>query len=153
MKCPICYYQDTKVVDSRAATDGLSIRRRRECLECGFRFSTYEEVEILDLMIVKRDGKKESYDREKMTKGMKKALEKRSITDDKFKKLVHSVERDIQRLKKNEVTTKQIGQVIMKHLKKVDQVAYIRFASVYESFKDAQEFRRELNKLINNKNK
>ena len=88
MKCPICYYQDTKVVDSRAATDGLSIRRRRECLKCGFRFSTYEEIEILDLMIVKRDGGKESYNRDKLMKGLKKALEKRSITEDKFKKLI-----------------------------------------------------------------
>jgi len=148
MKCPICYYLDTKVVDSRAATDGLSIRRRRECLKCGFRFSTYEEVEILDLMIVKRDGKKETYDREKMVRGLKKALEKRSITEDRFKKLVHSIERDLQALRKNEVTASNVGQIVMKHLRKTDQVAYIRFASVYESFKDAREFRKELNKLI-----
>lgn len=153
MKCPICYFPDTKVVDSRAATDGLSIRRRRECLKCGFRFSTYEEIEILELMVVKRNGAKESYDREKMVKGLKKSLEKRPITDDKFKILVHSIERDIQRLKKNEVTSSQIGQIIMKHLKKADQIAYIRFASVYESFKDAQEFRKEINKLLKNKKK
>jgi len=151
MKCPICYHQDTKVIDSRVATDGLSVRRRRECLKCNFRFSTYEEIEILDLMIVKRDGKKESYSREKLMSGLKKSLEKRPITDDKFKKLIHSIERDLQRIRKNEVTSSQVGQIIMKHLKKVDQVAYIRFASVYESFKDAQEFRRELNKLIKNK--
>ncbi|MDD5072147.1 MAG: transcriptional regulator NrdR [Patescibacteria group bacterium] len=148
MKCPVCYYLDTKVIDSRVATDGLSIRRRRECLKCGFRFSTYEEMEILDLMIVKRDGRKESYDREKVTRGLKKALEKRSVTDDKFKKLIHSIERDIQVLKKSEITSSQVGQIIMRHLKKVDQVAYIRFASVYESFKDAQTFRKELNKLL-----
>lgn len=147
MKCPVCYYQDTKVVDSRSASDGLSIRRRRECLKCGFRFSTYEEIELLDLMIVKRDGRKESYDREKMVRGLKKALEKRPVTDDKFKKLLHSIERDLQVLKKNEITTNQIGQIIMKHLKKADQVAYIRFASVYQDFKDAQEFKKELNKL------
>ena len=153
MKCPICYYLDTKVVDSRAATDGLSIRRRRECLKCGFRFSTYEEIEILDLMIVKRDGGKESYNRDKLTKGLNKALEKRPITEDKFKKLVHSIERDLQRLRKNEITSSQVGQIIMKYLKKVDQVAYIRFASVYESFKDAHEFRRELNKLLKVKKK
>ena len=153
MKCPVCYYLDTKVIDSRAATDGLSIRRRRECLKCGFRFSTYEEMEILDLMIVKRDGRKETYDREKVVKGLKKALEKRSITDDQFKKLIHSIERDIQVLRKSEITTSQVGQIIMRHLKKVDQVAYIRFASVYESFKDAQTFRRELNKLLDNRKK
>jgi len=153
MKCPICYYPDTKVVDSRAASDGMSIRRRRECLKCGFRYSTYEEIEILDLMIVKRDGRKESYNREKMTSGLKKALEKRSITEDKFKKLIHAIERDLQKLKKNEITSSQIGNIIMKHLKKTDQVAYIRFASVYEDFKDANEFRRELNKLIKKKRK
>jgi transcriptional repressor NrdR len=153
MKCPICYFLDTKVVDSRAATDGLSIRRRRECLKCGFRFSTYEEMEILELMVVKRDGNKESYDREKLIKGLRRSLEKRPITEDKFKKLIHSIERDIQRIRKNEVTASQIGQFIMKHLKKVDQIAYIRFASVYESFKDAQEFKREINKLLKNKKK
>jgi transcriptional repressor NrdR len=151
MKCPVCYYNDTKVVDSRAATDGLCIRRRRECLKCGFRFSTFEEIEILDLMVVKRDGRKESYSRDKLIRGLRKALEKRAITDDKFKQLVHSIERDLQVLKKNEVTANQIGQIIMKHLKKADQVAYIRFASVYEDFKDAQEFRKELNKLLKKK--
>jgi transcriptional repressor NrdR len=155
MKCPICYYPDTKVIDSRTAGDGLSIRRRRECLKCGFRFSTYEEIEILDLVIVKRDGHKENYSRDKMVKGLKKALEKRPITKDKFKKLVHLIERDLQKLKKAEVTSNKVGEVIMRQLKKVDKVAYIRFASVYESFKDAQTFRRELNKLLktnNNKN-
>ncbi len=151
MKCPVCYYQDTKVIDSRVASDGLSIRRRRECLKCGFRFSTYEEVEILDLAIVKRDGRKESYSREKLIKGLRKALEKRPITDDNFKKLVNSIERDLQAMRKSEITSSQVGQVLMKHLKRVDQVAYIRFASVYESFKDAQTFRRELNKLLGNK--
>jgi len=105
------------------------------------------------LVIVKRDGKKESYNREKIIRGLKKALEKRSITEDKFKKLVHCIERDLQRMKKNEVEASEIGKIIMEHLKKIDQVAYIRFASVYESFEDAQEFRRELNKLIQNKKK
>lgn len=151
MKCPICYHDDTKVIDSRVATDGLSIRRRRECLKCEFRFSTYEEIEILDLVIVKRDGRREAYSREKLTSGLKKALEKRAITEDKFKKLIHSIERDLQRLQKPEITSLQIGQIVMKGLKKFDQVAYIRYASVYESFKDANEFRKELNKLIKDK--
>ncbi len=151
MKCPICYHDDTKVVDSRAATDGLSIRRRRECLKCSFRFSTYEEVEILDLMIVKRDGRRESYNREKLVSGLKKSLEKRSITEDKFKRLVHAIERELQKLRKNEITSRQVGQIAMRQLKKVDQVAYIRYASVYEQFKDANEFRKELNKLIKTK--
>lgn len=151
MKCPVCYYQDTKVVDSRVASDGLSIRRRRECLKCSFRFSTYEELEILELTIVKNNGRKEAYSRDKLIKGLRRALEKRPITEDNFKKLIHSIERDLQILKKSEITSNQIGQLVMKHLKKVDQVAYIRFASVYESFKDANTFKRELNKLLKTK--
>ena len=148
MKCPICYFEDTKVVDSRVAIDGLSIRRRRECLKCGFRFSTYEEIELLDLMVVKRDGRRESYNREKLATGLKKAFEKRPITEDSFKKLVHAIERDLQKLRQAEVTSRQVGQIAMRHLKKADQVAYIRYASVYESFKNAAEFQKELNKLI-----
>ncbi len=151
MKCPVCYYQDTKVIDSRVAFDGLSIRRRRECLKCGFRFSTYEEIEILDLTIVKRDGRKEVYSRDKLIKGLRKALEKRPVTEESFKKLVNLIERDLQVMRKNEITSSEIGQIVMKQLKKFDQVAYIRFASVYESFKDAQTFQRELNKLIRSK--
>lgn len=148
MRCPVCNYEDSKVIDSRVAFDGLSIRRRRECLKCSFRFSTYEEVEILDLVVVKRDGRKESYSREKIVKGLRRALEKRPVTDDNFKKLINSIERDLQILRKNEVMAGEIGQIVMKNLKRFDQVAYIRFASVYESFKDAHEFRRELNKLL-----
>lgn len=148
MKCPVCYFEDTKVVDSRVASDGLSIRRRRECLKCGYRFSTYEEVEILDLTIVKRDGRKETYSRDKLVKGLRRALEKRPITEEKFKKLVSLIERDLQSMRKNEILADQVGQAVMKQLKKTDQVAYIRFASVYESFKDVQSFKRELNKLV-----
>lgn len=148
MKCPVCYFQDTKVVDSRVASDGLSIRRRRECLKCGYRFSTYEEVEILDLTIVKRDGRKENYTRDKLIKGLRRALEKRPITEEKFKRLVSMIERDLQAMRKNEILSDAIGQIVMKQLKKTDQVAYIRFASVYESFKDVQSFKRELNKLV-----
>ncbi|MFH1233079.1 MAG: transcriptional regulator NrdR [Patescibacteria group bacterium] len=148
MKCPVCNYYDSKVLDSRVASDGLSIRRRRECLKCCFRFSTYEEVEILDLSVIKRDGNKESYSRDKLIKGLRRALEKRPITDDNFKKLVNLIEKDLQIIRKNEVTSDQIGQIVMKRLKRIDQVAYIRFASVYQSFKDAQTFQRELNKLL-----
>lgn len=151
MKCPICYFNDTKVVDSRVASDGLSIRRRRECLKCGFRFSTYEEIELLELIILKRDGRRESYSREKLVGGLKKACEKRPITEDNFKRLIHSIERDLQRLKKGEITSKQIGMAVMKNLKKLDPIAYIRYASVYESFKDASEFRKEINKLLDSK--
>ena len=151
MKCPACHYQDTKVVDSRVASDGLSIRRRRECLKCGFRYSTIEEMEILDLSIVKQDGRKEVYSREKLIKGLKKSLEKRPVTDDRFKKLVNSIERDLQVSKKNELTSHQVGQIVMKHLKKTDKVAYIRFASVYQSFQDVQTFQKELEKLLKKK--
>lgn len=151
MFCPACHYQDTKVVDSRAASDGLSIRRRRECLKCGFRFSTYEEIEILDLSIVKSDGRKEVYNREKLVSGLKKSLEKRPITDERFKKLINSIERDLQVLRKPEITSNQVGQIAMKHLKRIDQIAFIRFASVYQSFKDVQTFQKELNKLLKNK--
>jgi len=151
MKCPICYFPDTKVIDSRVAPDAMSIRRRRECLKCAFRFSTYEEIELLDLAIVKRDGRREAYSREKLSGGLKKCCAKRPITEDRFKKLINSVERDLQRLKKTEITSRQIGQAVMKNLKKVDPIAYIRYASVYESFKDAHEFRKELNKLIKDK--
>ena len=151
MKCPICYHPDTKVLDSRAATDGLSIRRRRECLKCAFRFSTYEELEILDVSLIKRDGRREAYSRDKLISGLKKASEKR-IGDDKFKKLIHMIERDIQALKTNEVSSQDVGKIVMKNLKKVDQIAYIRYASVYESFKNVQEFKRELNKLLGGKN-
>lgn len=151
MKCPICYHPDTKVLDSRVATDGLSIRRRRECLKCAFRFSTYEELEILDVSLIKRDGRREAYSRDKLISGLKKASEKR-IGDDKFKKLIHMIERDIQALRTNEVSSQDVGRIVMKNLKKVDQIAYIRYASVYESFKNVQEFKRELNKLLGGKN-
>jgi transcriptional repressor NrdR len=148
MKCPICHFEDTKVIDSRVAADGSSIRRRRECLECNFRFSTYEEVEILDLMVVKRDGRRESYNREKMVAGLKKALEKRNVSDDDFKKLVHAIERNLQALKEDEIPSLKVGQVVMQNLKQTDQVAYIRYASVYQDFTDAEEFKEAIDKLL-----
>lgn len=151
MKCPICYHDDTKVIDSRVAADGLSIRRRRECEECSFRFSTFEEMEILDLTVLKRGNEKEAYNREKVVSGLRKSLEKRPISDDDFKKLVHNIERDIQQLRKSEVESSEIGKIVMKHLMEADIVAYIRFASVYESFKDADDFRDKINKLFSNK--
>jgi transcriptional repressor NrdR len=131
------------------AADGLSIRRRRECEKCNFRFSTFEEMEILDLTVLKRDGEKEVYSRDKMVAGLRRALEKRPITDDDFKKLVHNIEREIQQLRQSEVESSQIGKAVIKHLKEIDIVAYIRFASVYESFKDADDFMAFLNKLSN----
>ncbi len=149
MRCPVCLNEDTKVVDSRVASDGLSIRRRRECLKCNFRFSTYEEVEILELTVIKKDGQKQAYNRDKIIAGLKRSLEKRPISQEDFKKLVNAIERDLQALRANEVESEKIGKIIMKELKKVDKVAYIRFVSVYESFDDIQTFQEELDKLVN----
>jgi len=153
MRCPVCHHHDSKVVDSRSANDGFSIRRRRECQKCSFRFSTYEDLEILDLSIIKRNGNRESYQRDKMVKGLKRALEKRPITDEDFKKLTGAIERDLQKMRKNEVTSSQVGKIVMDHLKEIDLVGYIRFASVYQSFSDVQEFSQELNKLISKQGK
>jgi len=153
MKCPVCNYQETKVVDSREATDGITIRRRRECLKCGFRFSTYEQVELLDLTVIKRDGHKESYLREKLENGLKKAFEKRPIGNEDFRILVNKIERAIQAKKKTEITTQEIGEIVMKELKKKDPVAYIRFASVYRAFKDLDSFQKEINEVFKKKKK
>lgn len=153
MNCPVCKSKDTKVVDSRISSDGLSIRRRRECEKCNYRFSTIEEVELLDLTVVKSDGRREAYSQEKIIRGLRKALEKRSYTEAEFKKLVHNVERDIQKKKRGELTSKEIGEIVMNRLKGFDKVAYIRFASVYRQFEDVQTFQRELNKLMAKKKK
>lgn len=147
MKCPICYYSETKVVDSRVASDGLSIRRRRECLKCGFRFSTYEETEILDLQVIKRDGRREAYNRDKLVSGLRKATEKRPISSDQFKQLINLIERDIQAKRQAEIDGQDIGHIVMKQLKKLDKVAYIRFASVYSDF-ELQDLSQELHRLL-----
>lgn len=151
MKCPVCHFEDTKVIDSRMSGDGFLIRRRRECLKCEFRFSTHEEMEILDLVIVKRDGRRENYNRDKVAVGLKKALEKRDVDEEKFKKLIYCIERDLQVINKNEIDSKDVGEIVMKNLKKLDKVAYIRYASVYQSFECLEEFSEELDKLLKNK--
>lgn len=153
MRCPICNYRDTKVIDSRVATDGMSIRRRRECEKCNYRFSTMEETELLDLVVVKRDGRREPYSREKLERGLLKALEKRPFTDIDFKKLVHAIERDIQKKKRAELRSLELGEIVIKRLRSFDKVAYIRFASVYRAFEDVKHFQRELNQLIGKKRK
>ena len=148
MKCLSCGHEDTKVTDSRVVSDGMAIRRRRECPKCGFRFSTYEEVEILNLAVIKRDGSREPYSRDKMERGLKKALEKRPITQDNLRMLILNIERDIQtEATADEVTSREIGEIIMRHLKKIDKVAYIRFASVYKSFEDIDSFKQEIKKI------
>jgi transcriptional repressor NrdR len=148
MRCPVCNYGDTKVVDSRISTDGASIRRRRECEKCNFRFSTLEEIELLDLTVVKRDGRREVYSRDKMVRGLEKALEKRPYTETAFWNLVRKIERDIQKKRRGEMTSKDIGELVMRHLRSFDKVAYIRFASVYRSFEDVKKFEDELRKLL-----
>jgi len=153
MRCPICNAADTKVVDSRLMGDGIGIRRRRECEKCGFRFSTVERVELLDLAVVKRDGRREMYRREKIASGLRKALEKRPYTEDQFQKLLGEVERNIGRTKKDEITSSEIGEIVMECLRKFDKVAYIRFASVYRSFEDVDEFAKELGALLAAPNK
>ncbi len=148
MRCAVCNHKDTKVIDSRMSSDGASVRRRRECEKCVFRFSTIEEVELLDLTVVKRDGSRESYSRDKLIRGLEKALEKRSYTDASFQKLAHKIQRDIQKKKRGQLTSAEMGDIVMKHLKSFDKVAYIRFASVYHSFEDVNSFATELEKLI-----
>ncbi len=153
MHCPVCNNKDTKVVDTRMVRDGVAIRRRRECEKCNHRFSTSEEIELLDLVVTKRDGTREGYSREKMEGGLRKSLEKRPIKSEEFASLVRLVERDLQRKKTREVTSAEIGESIMKRLKTVDKVAYIRFASVYLGFDDVNTFAKMVNDLRKQKNR
>lgn len=149
MKCPACGNDNTRVLDSRVASDGVTVRRRRECSKkrCGFRFSTIEEIEILDLTIIKRDNKKESYNKEKLKSGIKKALEKRPHTDEEIAQLIRDIEMDLQKIGKSEVDSSVLGDIVIKHLMKFDKVAYIRYASVYRSFEDVKTFEKELRSL------
>ncbi len=148
MKCPYCGYEESKVVDSRPADEGESIRRRRECLSCGKRFTTYENVESLPLVVIKRDGRRETFDRNKMLNGMLKACEKRPISLSDLDKCVDEIEMTIQNTLKREISTIDIGELVMNHLRELDEVAYVRFASVYRQFKDINSFMSELNKLL-----
>ena len=150
MRCPICNFKDTKVIDSRLSPEGTSIRRRRECVnrKCQYRFSTLEEIEILDLMVIKRNGGRESYNREKIIQGLHKALEKRPYTSEAFQTLLHSIERDIQKERKREIKTSEIGEIVMNRLRGFDKIAYIRFASVYRQFEDVGTFQKELANLL-----
>ncbi|MBI3119982.1 MAG: transcriptional repressor NrdR [Candidatus Kerfeldbacteria bacterium] len=149
MRCPACSNVETKVVDSRSFEEGIAIRRRRECEKCGFRFSTSEEMEILHLWVVKSDLREEPYDREKLTAGMHKAFEKRPITNERFRRIVNSIEQDIQaEAKADKIRSSRIGEIVMKHLRRADKVAYVRFASVYESYENVENFEEALQKLL-----
>jgi transcriptional repressor NrdR len=147
MRCPFCNYEDTKVIDSRETQEGRAIRRRRECEKCQARFSTYEEVEIFRLLIVKKDGRKEEYDRSKIEKGLRRAFEKRPAAEEKIERILGEIEYALHEKHVSELSSREIGSLIMEKLKEADEVAYIRFASVYKSFGSAKSFRKALDTL------
>ncbi len=148
MKCPYCSYQESKVVDSRHSDDGLSIRRRRECLSCQKRFTTYETVESLPIAVVKKDNSREPFDRNKILRGMVRACEKRPVSMAELEAAVSEIEQIVQNSLDREVSTGKIGELVMERLKPLDEVAYVRFASVYRQFKDINSFMHELNKIL-----
>ena len=148
MKCPTCNFAETKVVDSRLSGDGSAIRRRRECLKCEKRFTTYEYVEYVPLMIVKRDGRRQPFNRKKIISGMVKACEKRPVSIDRMEELTLEIERTVQKEFEREVDSKVIGELIMEKLAGLDEVAYVRFASVYRQFRDVNQFMSELKGML-----
>jgi len=151
MKCPFCGYVDSKVIDSRPAEDGTTIRRRRECLECQKRFTTYEVVERMPLVVIKRDGSRESFDRVKVINGIVRACEKRPITMAQIEQIADDIEQELRGRLESEVQSERIGELVMGRLKSLDEVSYVRFASVYRSFKDINTFMDELTKLLGDK--
>ena len=148
MKCPFCSFNESKVIDSRPAEEGASIRRRRECLSCAKRFTTYETVESLPMVVVKKDGSRQSFDRQKVLGGMLRACEKRPVPLASLERIAEEIEQDLQNSMEREISTEAIGERVMERLRTVDQVAYVRFASVYRQFKDIDTFMAELNKLL-----
>ncbi len=151
MRCPFCGYQDSKVIDSREADGGNSIRRRRECKKCGKRFTTFERYEQYPLTVIKRSGDKEPYKREKVLIGLRKAFEKRPVTSQQIEDLATSIEAELREEGKREVPSSAIGMAVLRRLKEMDEVAYLRFASVYKEFKDLSEFQIELGQLLEKK--
>ena len=152
MRCPYCGYLESKVIDSRPAEEGATIRRRRECLACGKRFTTYEIMERLPLIVVKRDGSRQTFDKIKIMSGMLSACEQRPVSVDALEKITDEIEQELQNSLEREVSTTEIGEMVMTRLKDIDEVAYVRFASVYRQFKDVNTFLEELQKLIDKKN-
>jgi transcriptional repressor NrdR len=151
MKCPFCSYTESKVIDSRPAEEGTTIRRRRECLACQKRFTTYEVIEHLPLVVVKRDGSRQSFDRNKVLNGMLRSCEKRPVSMSQLEAIADEIEQELQNSFEREISTAEVGEMVMEHLKKVDEVAYVRFASVYRQFKDINTFMEELAKLLGDK--
>ena len=148
MKCPYCGHPESKVIDSRPADENASIRRRRECLSCARRFTTYETVESLPIVVIKKDGSRQSFDRQKVLRGMIRACEKRPVALAELERIADEIEQELQNSMEREIRTEVIGEKVMERLRKVDQVAYVRFASVYRQFKDNDTFMAELNKLL-----
>ena len=148
MRCPFCSFLETKVTDSRATDEGSTIRRRRECQQCGKRFTTYEMVEELPLMVIKKGGRRELFDRSKLVNGVLRACEKRPVPVDVIEDLISKVEREMRNTFDKEVTTERLGETVMHYLKDIDQVAYVRFASVYRQFADIDNFMHELEVLM-----
>lgn len=153
MKCPYCNNTENKVVDSRETSEGISIRRRRECLNCAKRFTTYEYVEKTPLMVIKKDGRREAFSHQKILSGLLKACEKRPISIEKLEELVNQIEVELQKKFDQEIQASQIGELVMAKLAALDDVAYVRFASVYRQFKDINQFMRELREVFNKKMK
>ena len=151
MKCPFCGFTDSKVIDSRPAEDGTTIRRRRECLECLKRFTTYEVIERMPLVVIKRDGSRQSFDNVKIINGLVRACEKRPVTMAQIEELADDIEQELRGRLESEVNSETIGEMVMVRLKDLDEVAYVRFASVYRSFKDINTFMEELTKLLGDK--
>ncbi len=148
MKCPYCGNQDTRVIDSRPADDGASIRRRRSCDQCGKRFTTYEKVETIPLIVIKKDNNREQYDRGKLERGILQACYKRPVPAEQIQKTIDDIETEIFNLEVKEIPSSQIGEMVMDKLKDLDEVAYVRFASVYRAFKDVNTFMDELQKIL-----
>ena len=151
MKCPFCGDQESKVIDSRHSDDGLSIRRRRECMRCQHRFTTYEIVETLPILVVKRNGSRQSFDRNKIVKSMIRAFDKRKVDMVDLERIALEIEQTVQNSLEREVTTERLGEMVMERLKPLDEVAYIRFASIYHQFQDAHSFMQEISKYLEEK--
>ena len=152
MKCPFCSFEESKVIDSRPTDEGQRIRRRRECLSCGKRFTTYEIIESLPIIVIKKDKSRETFNRDKLMTGLLRACEKRPVSIDTLDNMIDEIETTLQNSLDREVSSEKIGQLVMEKLKKIDEVAYVRFASVYRQFKDINSFMEELSRLMGSKN-
>lgn len=151
MKCPFCDYYESKVIDSRPTDEGQAIRRRRECIKCGKRFTTYEKIEDIPLVVIKKDGNRQSYNRNKLLTGIIRACEKRPVSMKVIEDMVDEIEKSLFNSMEREITTDLIGEMVMNRLKNIDEVAYVRFASVYRQFKDLNTFMDELKKILDEK--